>query len=265
MLPPWHTACAPRRTPCMRWITTPRQFSFTRRRPLYSRSRRRQLELARTLSSSIQPLFFLVAMTRLLPAGERARKIFQEQGNTRRLARLEINIGNIYHRQDRFTEAAEVYQRAYQVLLQHGDTEGLAAVLSNLSLCYISLNDFPRSLELHAWRASIARKKACLSWSPMPITTLPISISCGANSAAPSRCCGTRLISAKKADDAYQLALCNLDLSEIYLELNLSSEAANLGERRTRLPGTGLWLRRREGSGFYGDRRQAGPGRRSRH
>jgi CHAT domain-containing protein len=35
--------------------------------------------------------------------------------------------------------------------------------------------------------------------------------------------------SARKANDAYQLALCNLDLSEIYLELNLSSEAGELG------------------------------------
>src|SRR5208283_509644 len=36
-------------------------------------------------------------------------------------------------------------------------------------------------------------------------------------------------ISAKKANDAYQLALCNLDLSGIYLELNLSAEAGELG------------------------------------
>src|SRR5258708_34522952 len=35
-------------------------------------------------------------------------------------------------------------------------------------------------------------------------------------------------VSAKKAGDAYQMALCNLDLAEIYLELNLSAEAAEL-------------------------------------
>src|SRR5258708_5737066 len=35
-------------------------------------------------------------------------------------------------------------------------------------------------------------------------------------------------VSAKKAGDAYQTALCNLDLAEIYLELNLSAEAAEL-------------------------------------
>ncbi len=87
-------------------------------------------------------------MKRLAP-GERAAVIFKKHGNTRRLARLEINIGNIYHRQDRFTEALAIYDRAYQELLKHDDGEALAAVLSNLSLCYISLNDFPKALEFH--------------------------------------------------------------------------------------------------------------------
>src|ERR1700691_743294 len=36
-------------------------------------------------------------------------------------------------------------------------------------------------------------------------------------------------VSAKKANDPYQLALCNLDLAEIYLELDLSAEAGVLG------------------------------------
>jgi CHAT domain-containing protein len=36
-------------------------------------------------------------------------------------------------------------------------------------------------------------------------------------------------ISARNAQDTYQQALCNLDLSEIYLELNLSTEAGELG------------------------------------
>jgi tetratricopeptide (TPR) repeat protein len=106
-------------------------------------------ELARTLSGSIQSLLLLGRYDQALAAGERAGAIFREQGNTRRLARLEINLGNIYHRQDRFTEALAFYERAYAQMLAHDDAEGLAAVLSNLSLCHISLNDFPKALELH--------------------------------------------------------------------------------------------------------------------
>src|SRR5258707_151594 len=46
-------------------------------------------------------------------------------------------------------EAQRCYERAYPELLTQGDAEGLAAVLSNLSLCYISLNEFAKALDLH--------------------------------------------------------------------------------------------------------------------
>ena len=52
-------------------------------------------------------------------------------------------------RQDRFHEAQGYYERAYRELLAHDDPEGLAAVLSNLSLCYISLNEFSKALETY--------------------------------------------------------------------------------------------------------------------
>src|SRR5580658_2498033 len=64
-----------------------------------------EAELARTLSGSIQPLLLLGRYDEALAAGERAGAIFRQQGDTRRRARLEINLGNIYHRQDRFTQA----------------------------------------------------------------------------------------------------------------------------------------------------------------
>src|ERR1700733_5304986 len=54
-----------------------------------------EAELARTLSGSIQSLLLLGRYDQALAAGARASAIFRRQGNTRRLARLEINIGNI--------------------------------------------------------------------------------------------------------------------------------------------------------------------------
>ncbi len=186
-------------------------------------------ELARTLSSSIQPMLLLGRYEEALAAGERARKIFSAQGNAHRLARLEINIGNIYHRQDRFAEAAEVYERAYEELLPHGDAEGLAAVLSNLSLCYISLNDFPRALKLH----TIAREHCEKAGMPILVAYADYNIAylyfIRGEFGRAIQMLRDAAISARKAPDAYQVALCNLDLSEIYLELNLNSEAAELG------------------------------------
>ena len=188
-----------------------------------------EAELARTLSGSIQSLLLLGRYDQALAAGERAGVIFRNQGNTRRLARLEINIGNIYHRQDRFTEALVFYERAYEQMLAHDDAEGLAAVLSNLSLCHISLNDFHKALALH----QVARRHCEQKDMPILVAYADYNIAYlhflrgeYGRSIQMLRDAST---SARKANDAYQLALCNLDLSEIYLELNLSAEAAELG------------------------------------
>jgi len=186
-------------------------------------------ELARTLSGSIQPLLLLGRYDQALAAGERASAIFREQGNTRRLARLEINIGNIYHRQDRFTEALAFYERAYEQMIAHDDAEGLAAVLSNLSLCHISLNDFPKALELHR-----AARRHC-EQKDMPILVAYADYNIAylyflrGEYGRSIQMLRDAAVSAEKAQDAYQIALCNLDLSEIYLELNLSMEAGELG------------------------------------
>jgi CHAT domain-containing protein len=188
-----------------------------------------EAELARTLSGSIQSLLLLGWYDQALAAGERAGAIFRKQGNTRRLARLEINIGNIYHRQDRFTEALAFYERAYEQMLAHDDAEGLAAVLSNLSLCHISLNDFPKALEFY----QVARRHCEQKNMPIPLAYADYNIAylyfLRGEYGRSIQMLRDASVSAKKAKDAYQLALCNLDLSEIYLELNLSTEAGELG------------------------------------
>lgn len=188
-----------------------------------------EAELARTLSGSIQSLLLLGRHEEALAAGERAGAIFRKQGNTRRLARLEINLGNIYHRQDRFTEALAFYERAYEQMLAHDDAEGLAAVLSNLSLCHISLNDFPKALELHR----VARRHCEQKDMPILVAYADYNIAylyfLRGEYGRSIQMLRDASVSAKKANDTYQLALCNLDLSEIYLELNLSAEAGELG------------------------------------
>ena len=188
-----------------------------------------EAELARALSGSIQPLLLLGRYDDALATGERAAAIFRKLGNSHRLARLEINIGNIYHRQDRFVEALAFYERAYHELLNHDDGEALAAVLSNLSLCYISLNDFPKALEFHR----IAREQCRERNMPILVAYADYNIAylyfLRGEYGRAIKMLRDASLSAQSANDAYQLALCNLDLSEIYLELNLNAEAGDLG------------------------------------
>jgi CHAT domain-containing protein/tetratricopeptide (TPR) repeat protein len=188
-------------------------------------------ELARTLSGSIQPYLLLGRYDEALDAGERARAIFSELGNEWRLARLEINIGNVYQRQDRFSDALQHYRRAYDDLVSRDDAEGLAAVLSNLSLCCIFLNDFPKALEFH----QKARRHCEQKGMPILVAYADYNIAylyfLRGEYGRAIQMLRTATVSAKKANDAYQLALCDLDLSEIYIEVNLNAEGSELAHK----------------------------------
>ncbi len=106
-------------------------------------------EAARTLSSSIQPLILLGEYDRAFKSSERAREIFTKLGEPRRIANLDNNVGNIFHRQDRFEEAMLHYESAYKTLSEHQDWERAAITLHNMAMCLISLNDFARSLDCY--------------------------------------------------------------------------------------------------------------------
>jgi tetratricopeptide (TPR) repeat protein len=191
-------------------------------------------EVGRTLSSSIQPLLLLGEYERASVAAARAREIFQALGDGWRIARLEINLANIMHRQDRFAEALASYERAYQELLPHKDTEGVGVALHNMAVCLIMLNDFERAL------ACYRRVRKVCGESGMPLLALQADYNIaylhflrGDYRAALDGLRQTREMCLGNGD-AYHAALCDLDEAEIYVELNLSDEAVHKGEQAAR-------------------------------
>src|SRR6201998_4475692 len=185
-------------------------------------------EMARTLSSSIQPMILVGEYDQAFQAVERAREIFTRLDDRWRLARLEINVGNIYHRQDRFEESIAHYENAYRELMPYKDSEGIAVVLSNMAVCLISLNDFPRAL------ATYQRARAFCHENNMPLLVAQADYNIaylyylrGEYSHAIEALYAARR-ACEATGDAYHFALCHLDLSDIYLELNLSEEAREM-------------------------------------
>jgi CHAT domain-containing protein len=187
-------------------------------------------EVARTLSTSILPLMLLGEYPRAQEAAARAREIFTREGDDLRLARLEINVGNIYHRQDRFAEALRAYEQSYQRLLPYRNVEGIAVALGNMAVCLISLNDFPRALETHRRARAFCDKHGM----PRLVALADYNIAYlyyfrGQYGRAIEALKLTRE-ACRAAGDSYLAALCHLDLAEIYLELNLSEDAAEMAE-----------------------------------
>jgi len=185
-------------------------------------------EAARTLSSSIQPMILAGEYDLAFQAAERAREIFSRLNDPWRLARLEINVGNIYHRQDRFEESIAQYERAYTELMPYKDTEGIAVVLSNMAVCLISLNDFPRALATYQGARFFCQQNKM----PLLVAQADYNIAYlyylrGEYSRAIEALYAARR-ACEATGDAYHFALCHLDLSDIYLELNLSEEAREI-------------------------------------
>jgi CHAT domain-containing protein len=185
-------------------------------------------ESARTLSSSIQPLILLGEYDRAFKSSGRAREIFTQIGEFRRIASLDNNVGNIFHRQDRFEEAMLHYESAYKTLSAYEDWERAAVTLHNMAMCLISLNDFAKSLDCYQ-----RSRELCVRYD-MPLLRDQADYNIaylyyfrGEYSRAIEMLFATRR-ACEVTGDAYHLALCHLDLSEIYLELNLSEEAREM-------------------------------------
>ena len=187
-----------------------------------------RMQAARTQSSSIQPLILLGEYERAFKAADQAREIFRDLGQTLRIASLENNVGNIFHRQDRFEEALAHYERAYQTLSEHGQWEKVAISLHNMAMCLISLNDFPRSLDCYEKARSLSERYGM----PLLRDQADYNIAYlyhfrGEYSRAIEMLLATRR-ACEANGDAYHVALCYMDLSEIYLELTLSEEARQM-------------------------------------
>lgn len=185
-------------------------------------------EAARTLNNSIQPLILIGEYDRAFQASERARAIFTKLGETRRIATLENNVGNIFHRQDRFEEALTHYERACKTLTDFEDWEGVAVALHNMAMCLISLNDFPRSLDCYQKARELCERYGMPRLRDQADYNIAyLYYFRGEYSRAIEMLYATRR-SCEINGDAYHLALCCLDLSDIYLELNLSDEAREM-------------------------------------
>jgi CHAT domain-containing protein/tetratricopeptide (TPR) repeat protein len=187
-------------------------------------------EVGRTLSGAIQPLILLGEYDAALAAARKAREIFSDQNDNYRLARLAINIGNIYHRQDRFAEALDNYQQSYDKLVPFDDAEGIAVALHNMAVCLITLNEFHRALAIYEKARSYCQEHHM----PLLVAQADYNIAYlhylrGEYARAIEMLQAARA-ACQKVGDNYHTALCLLDLSEVYLELNMSEEASETAD-----------------------------------
>ena len=190
----------------------------------------RDLDIARTYNGALHTLIYLGRYSRALSWARKARATFQKHGDRLRLARLDLNLGNIYYRQDQFGKALALYDRAYRQLQRLGDFQDVAITLRNIAVCHISLNQFTRALKVYIQARSHCERyglRVLVAEADYNIAYLhylrgEYTIAIQMYEAARQR--------SIEVSDSYHRALCDLDEAELYLELNLNEDGARLAE-----------------------------------
>ena len=179
---------------------------------------------ARTRSSALQTLIYLGRYDEALQWALAAREAFVREGDALRLARLETNTGNILHRQERFGEAVCSYENALGVLLARDDRESAAITLKNLAVAHIGMLQFEQALERFEQAHQI------LSSMELPVLSNEVDDNIaylyyleGDYTRAMELYQATRV---RPGHNPHKMAMSLLDQSDLYLELNLISEAA---------------------------------------
>ena len=187
-----------------------------------------ELDAARAMMNQLQPMIYLGEYEAAFILAERARALFRKHGDELRLARLDNNVGNILYRQDRFAEALELYRRAYPILVERGDEQDIAILLRNLAVCFISLNRFEDALATYrSAREHCEAHQLFLLVAECDYNIAYLHYLRGEYTRAIGLYQTTRALCVKLSD-RYHTALCDLDLAELYLELNLSEEGFEL-------------------------------------
>jgi CHAT domain-containing protein len=182
------------------------------------------LEAGITRSSALQTLAYVGQHDRSFEWAAAARQIFEAADDTLRLGRLDLNLGTIVYRQERFEEALELMERAYDRLLAVGGPADVAHCLRNLATVHIGLKNFREAEEVYT------RAKAYCEKGDLPLLLGEVEYNIaylyylrGEFTTAIELYRATRR-RCEAAGEVYHQALCDLDEAEIYLELNLIDE-----------------------------------------
>lgn len=189
-----------------------------------------EIETAITLSSSLQPLILLSDYEESRVREEKARQIFKTHKDDLRLARLDSNLGNLLHRQDRFEEALVLYSRAAQALERLDALDDLVVVMSNVAVCQIGLHNFTSALETYGRLRKYSEQRQLQRLTVQADYNIAyLHYLQGEYRRAIQLYEETRSFCVR-VGDPYHEALCDLDQAEIYLHLNLSEECGRLAE-----------------------------------
>ncbi len=186
------------------------------------------VEAGRVVRAMVDALMYLGRYEEALSHAAEARQTFELNDEFLLAAQLETNVGNIYHRLDQYHQALGCYERAGKVFASIGDLTAQAVIAFNCANIYSNLDDFRLSQILYEKAESLySGQKMVLAATQVRYSLGYLHFLKGEYHQAMHVLTNVRN-EVVQLDDTQTEALCELDLAEIYLQLNAQSEAAEL-------------------------------------
>jgi CHAT domain-containing protein len=163
--------------------------------------------------------------------GEKALKIFSKYRDQLAAGKIEMNLSNIVSRRDQYRLAESYCLSAHRRFAKLGERTWQTMAENGLANTYAELNDFKRADEFYARALANARR------ARMHVTVAEIEASMGNLALFRGRYADAiRLLEAsrqkyEKLDMPHQTAIAELEIADIYAELNLNFEAAEIYRR----------------------------------
>ncbi len=191
----------------------------------------KEYESAQTQVAKLYALGSLGHYREAFKCGKKALKIIEKYGDELTSGKIEINLGNIASRRELHTAAEKFYFSAYERFLKNNEMSWLTMAKNGLAITYAALNQFRKAEDFYAQALRHAKK------AEMFVTEAEIEASMG-NLALFRGKYDKALNFFEKSRQKYdslkmphQTAIAELEIAGIYLELNLTIEAASIYEK----------------------------------
>lgn len=186
---------------------------------------------AQTKVSQLYALALLGRYDEAVLIGNKALKIFKANKDFLATGKIEMNLGNIALRRTYYSEAAKYFLSARKTFNQINEKTWLTMCENNLAITYSGLNQFRKAEEFYANAFDNARL------AKMFVTEAEIEASMGNLALFRGKYSDALRfleLSRRKYEELampHQTAIADLEIADIYLELNLADEALSIYER----------------------------------
>lgn len=189
---------------------------------------KRENEAAQTQVAVLYPLAVLGRFEAAVKTGKDALRIFEKHGDELAAGKVEMNLGNILSRHELHQQAKKLYASAHRRFLALDENDWLTMCENGLAITYSALNDFRNAEKFYALALNRARR------ANMSLTEAEIEASIGNLALFRGRfdqALKFLELSRRKYEILkmpHQMAVAELEIADIYLELNLTTEAAEI-------------------------------------